>query len=412
MTSTLPDAAAPWRIAMLDPADFTPAYDQALADALRADGQDVVLIGSFGGGETNRPAYRRDHFYRGLMHPLARAMPRRLRRPLKGLHHALDLAHLVPRVIRDFEPSVIHVQWLPLPLADRLVVPGLRRHAPLVITLHDSNPYNGAASALMRWGYLAVLASADAVIVHTAQARERLAAAGIPTQRLHCIAHGLLHPPGHTGQHRHVGGRLQLLLFGKIQAYKGVEVILQALALLSPAERDLVRLRVVGRPYMDVAPFVAFVRDHGLGDVVQFRFEFVPETEIGRLFQDADAACFPYHGIDASGAAMTAIAHGVPVLASDVGGFGELLRDGREARLVPAGDAPALAAVIREWVRAPHSLVALATGMRVRRAAVPSWRSIAMRTKQAYALARERWLSERARSRTGPLAAIRWERPS
>ena len=64
---------------------------------------------------------------------------------------------------------------------------------PLVITLHDSNPYNGAVGRLMRLGYLAMIQKADAVIVHTVQAEARLAEFGLPSSLVHRLPHGLLH---------------------------------------------------------------------------------------------------------------------------------------------------------------------------------------------------------------------------
>lgn len=390
-----------WRVALIDPGDFTSAYDLALANGLLDAGHEVCCIGRYGFHEAGPLAFRREHFYRGLDHTLMRRLPPTLFRAAKGASHGLDMARLGKR-LQDWRADIMHFQWLALPSLDRLFLPRLRRLAPLVFTLHDSNPYNGTAQWIMRVGYLAVIRRADAVIVHTAQAKERLAASGLPPEHIHLLPHGLLHSSGGSAlkpRPRREGARLCLLQFGKIRPYKGVDVLLEALARLAPEERARLHIKIVGKPYIDTGPMQRFVNEHGLSSSVEFQFGFIEERELGGLFAAADAALFPYREIDASGVAMTAVAHGVPILASAIGGFREQFHDGREARLVPPGDPAALATVLHEWAQAPEVLDQLAAGMRGHRSRVPDWTEIARRTARVYADARHVWMDRRAGNR-------------
>ena len=339
------EALERWRVALVDPSDFTPAYDLALAHGLLEAGHTVRLIGKHGFNEAERPAFRHEHFYRGLDRPMMRRLPAPLLQSIKGISHGFDIARL-GRALKGWRPDIAHFQWLPLPLMDGLFLPAIQRSIPLVITLHDSNPYNGEAAGVMQLGYLAVIRRADAVIVHTVQAEARLAALGLTPSSVHRLPHGMLHRAQHASpepRSRRNDSRLRLLQFGKIRAYKGVDVLLDALAQLAPEDRARLHVRIVGRPYIDTSPLRKFVHEHGLEMTVEFRFDFVDEEEISELFANTDAALFPYREIDASGVAMTAVAYGLPVLASAVGGFSEQFRDGREARLVPPGDAVSLA---------------------------------------------------------------------
>jgi glycosyltransferase involved in cell wall biosynthesis len=398
---------------MLDPGDFTPAYDLALAEALVSVGHDVRLVGGAGFAEGRRPAFREDWFYRGLALGPAGCLPGTLRRGAKGISHVFDTGRFVARGLEGFAPDVVHWQWLPLPLVDRIFLGLQRANTPVVITVHDSNPYNGAVGGPMRWGFGSAVRAADAVVVHTRQAGDRLIAAGLPSDRVHRVPHGLLHPRTAVEPAvRHAPDcRLRLLQFGKIRPYKGIDVLLAALACLSPAERAGVSLRIVGRPYMDMGPLEAFVHRHGLGATVTFQFDYVADEEIAALLAAADAAVFPYREIDASGAAMTAVAHGVPVLASAIGGFRELFVDGREGRLVPPDDPRSLAAVLRAWIGNPGELRRLRAGMRRRRASIPDWPQIAERTLAVYASAHAVWragsgreAAERLRGRRGAVS--------
>jgi glycosyltransferase involved in cell wall biosynthesis len=379
------------RVALLDPGDFTPPYDIALARGLTAQGCELTLIGQAGKLDAIPAVFRQEHFYRPLIHPLARGLPPPAARFAKGVCHGIDMARL-GRVLDAFQAEILHCQWSPLPVVDRSAFRWLRRRMPLVLTLHDSKPYNGAGSALMRAGYPGLVHDADAVIVHTREASRRLAAAGLESPRIHYVPHGLINTAAATsGRPSRTGSRLVLLQFGKIKPYKGVDVLLEALALVPPALRARLEVRIVGKPYLDTAPLERFVSANGLEDTVRFRFEFVDQIELDRLLGETDAILLPYREIDASGVAMTAIARGLPVLASAIEGFEELFEDGRGACLVPPGRPDKLADVLRAWAAAPEMLDALARAMRQWRESVPTWDEIARRTLAVYAQARARW---------------------
>ena len=385
---------------MLDPGDFTPAYDTALQAGLEAKGLPTCLIGKAGFNEMRDVGSRIDHFYR-----LSRRLPEgSVARLAKGMEHGFDLLRL-GAVLDELRPRIIHAQWFPLPPLDRLFLSSLRRRAPLVITAHDSNPYNGDANPLMRAGYVSLLRLADRVVVHTEQGRERLSAAGVDDDRLVVLPHGLIHaapepspepPIASSIADRPRSQRLRLLQLGKIKHYKGVDILLDALALLSPDERAGLDVKIVGKPYMAMEPILERVARHGLADCVTIELGFVPEERLGELMRWADAALFPYREIDASGVVMAAIGQGLPVLASDIGGFSEMLRDGDGCALFPKEDPRALGRVLRRWLADPEEVVRLRGGMVERRAAVPSWEEIAGRTIEVYEAARREWRAPEA----------------
>lgn len=379
------------RVALLDPSDFTPPYDIALARGLIAQGCELTLIGQAGNQGAIPAAFRYEHFYRPLTHPVARRLPRPAARFAKGVCHGFDMARL-GRILDSLRAEILHTQWLPLPVVDGVAFRWLRHRVPLVLTLHDSNPYNGAGSALMRAGYLRLVHDVDAVIVHTREAAQRLAVAGLDSDRIHHVPHGLINTAAAAPERAlQACSRLVLLQFGKIKPYKGVDVLLEALARVPSALRARLEVRIVGKPYLDTAPLERFVAENGLQDTVRFRFEFVHQIELDRLFSEADAILLPYRQIDASGVAMTAMARGLPVLATAIEGFNELFENGEGACLVPPGRPDKLADVLRAWAAAPETLDSLANAMRQRRAAVPTWEEIARRTLAVYAQARARW---------------------
>jgi len=387
-------------VALVDPSEFSPPYDAALARGLAAAGHRVTLLGEAGGVLAGEPGLDHvGHFYRPLATPLGRRLAGKAARLAKGALHGLDLWRL-PARLRALEVEVIHLQWAPLPLLDQAFLRRLRRVAPVVFTAHDTVPYNGAEPWLMAAGARRLIAAADAVVCHTEQGRRRLLRQGVPAHRLHVVPHGLI---GRRLDADPVpADRIRLLQFGQIKPYKGIDVLLEALGRLAPAERARLRVGIVGKPHCDPAPLVARAKALGLDDCLTFAFGFVPEARVDALFADTDALLFPYRDIEASGVLMQAVAAGLPVVASRIGAFAELLAHGREGLLVPAGDPASLAAALRRLIGAPERLAAMRSEMRRLRDRFPDWAAIGQQTTTVYASARANRAGGRLAGATTP----------
>ena len=176
------------KIALIDPSLFTAPYDRALMHGIQQAEPGTTLrlfTRALGPGEARDEGFV-EHFYR-KPHLFGAG------RLAKGASHPLYMASLC-RALAAWRPDVIHIQWAVLPLIDLWFLPRLRRIAPLVLTVHDSNPFNGdPRSRLQALGSRAILRQANALIVHTEQARRRLEACGIAPGKIVKIPHGLLH---------------------------------------------------------------------------------------------------------------------------------------------------------------------------------------------------------------------------
>ena len=375
------------RVALVDPSEFTPPYDSALAQGLAAAGHRVAVIGQCGGDLASGALEHVGHFYGLLDTNLGRRLPPAACRAVKGMLHAAELARL-PTLLRHLAVDVIHIQWAPLPFFDQLFLEALRRVAPVVLTVHDTLPYNGAAPWLMAAGMGRLMRSVDVVICHTEQGRDRLLRQGVSAAQLFVVPHGLLGPRKDSCSSA-PGERIRLLQFGKIKPYKGVDVLIDAVGRLTREEQARLDVHVAGKPYLDTEALEARVRARGLSNCVRFDFDFIDDAMMELLFARADVLVFPYRDIEASGVLMQAVAAGKPVLASRIGIFGELLEDGREALLVPPGDPDALAGALRRLVAAPARLAEMSEGMSALRDRLPGWPEIACQTTQAYAVAQQ-----------------------
>lgn len=143
------------------------------------------------------------------------------------------------------------------------------------------------------------------------------------------------------------------LCFGLIRAYKGVDLLLEAFAAL-PRDCDAILL-IAGEPWGGAARAIArrIQAPHLAGRVVA-RLEWIPEREVAGTFAAADVVVLPYRSATGSAVAAQALGWGRPVLATAVGGIPDVIRDGGNGMLVPAGDVTALTAAMRCLLDADH----------------------------------------------------------
>jgi glycosyltransferase involved in cell wall biosynthesis len=375
------------RVALVDPSLFTLPYDSALAGGLQAAGHEVVLFGRRRGRDDSATNGVKldESFYRVATASAITALPKPLRLGVKGLDHAFSMASFGRRIGR-WRPDVIHFQWLALPVLDRWFLPRLRRIAPMVLTMHDSNPFNGdPAASVQRLGMRESLACFDRIIVHTEQGCARLAGQGFDEARVTVMPHGLLGIPDKTIETADaMNGRLTFLLFGKLKPYKGADLLIEAFGRLPAELRHRACVRIVGKPYMDLAPLHALAERLGIAAEVKIEPRFVGDDEIGSLFAPGVIAMFPYREIEASGVLSLAIAYGRPILATRLGGFAEQIEDNLHGSLVAPENPVELSEAMVRFIADRSFGAACARNVSGLAARIPGWDAIAKRTAELY----------------------------
>lgn len=118
-----------------------------------------------------------------------------------------------------------------------------------------------------------------------------------------------------------------LLFFGFIRAYKGLDLLIEALG--DPeVRREQIRLIVAGEFYENEAPYLKLLARHRLEDSVVLHNHFIPDEQVRYYFSAADAVILPYRSATQSGIAPMAYHFERPMIATDVGGLAETIPDG------------------------------------------------------------------------------------
>ena len=364
------------RVLMIDTASQTPFYDYPLCEALAAAGCAVELITAPFTYDELPPIDVPIHETFGrviLAGPMRRS--RRLRQIARALEYPLDWA-LTLAYVRRFRPRVVHVQWAMLPQVDAIAFRAIRRAgARLVYTVHDIDPHYGYwRRRLLPTRPLYRLA--DDLIVHTEANKATLCAtASLPESKVHVLRQGGLTGWTSPPIPREAARRALslppsdplLLFFGGIKPYKRLDFLLEAMPLIL-SQHPTARLLIAGHPAEPFARYQQAIDRLGLGSRVVKHLAYVPEQEVARYFCAADVVTLPYIEADSSGVLMSAYTFGRPVVATDIGGFRELVEQHGSGCIVPPTDVRAFSQAVVSLLSDPENAARM--GERARQVAL------------------------------------------
>jgi glycosyltransferase involved in cell wall biosynthesis len=215
----------------------------------------------------------------------------------------------------------------------------------------------GLVGRLARRPLRTIYGAASAYLCISREIEEEALTCGVPRARIHYLPHsidtGEFHPPQDQERARirseegWPADRLNVLFVGRLSREKGVLDLMEAWRLLDRPDAHLV---IVG-PDMPAHPWDAgprvreLIAQHGLADRVRV---LGPRADVARLLRGADLFVQPSH-FEAFGiSVIEAMATGLPIVATAVGGMLDYLVDRDNALLAPAQDPAALADRIGE----------------------------------------------------------------
>lgn len=277
--------------------------------------------------------------------------------------------------------DVLVLTWItPFHALPSMVMMHAARPARVVAIVHNAKPHEALPfqERLTRW----VLGSCDGLVAHSTTVAHDLAGL-VPNVDV------VVTPmPPHVTVQAHplptAGQELRLVFFGFVRPYKGVDIALEALAILR--ERGFkARLTVAGEFWEPVEPWYRRIEDLGLNDHVEIRPGYVSDSAVDALLAEHHAVVMPYRSATQSGVVPVAMAAARPVIASRVGGLAEFVTDGVNGTLAEPGDAASLADAIE---RCGQRLDDLAEGTQK---CLTSWEDVADAVLKAAGLSRQGW---------------------
>ena len=138
-----------------------------------------------------------------------------------------------------------------------------------------------------------------------------------------------------------------LLFFGFIRDYKGLDVLLEAAAILKAKFKF--KLIIAGEFYSNEERYLKLIDELQLQDYILLYNDFIPQDEVKYYFSACDVVVLPYKSATQSGIVQIANNFCKPMISTDVGGLGEVIKDGKTGYLVEKKNPKKLADAIFKY---------------------------------------------------------------
>lgn len=146
-------------------------------------------------------------------------------------------------------------------------------------------------------------------------------------------------------------GKKYLLFFGFIRAYKGLDLLLEALPLIKDPDIHLI---IAGEYYGDSALYENLISGNNLESRVHRFTDFIPTEDVRYYFSAADLVVQPYRSATNSGITQVAYHFEKPMVVTNVGGLPEVVPDGK-AGFVVSPEPAAIAAGVERFFSGNYS---------------------------------------------------------
>lgn len=246
-------------------------------------------------------------------------------------------------LVLSFNVDVIHANWSVSGVVSGWAGKLLRK--PLITTLRGEDVTRVKKSLLSKWALVTCLWLSDAVVT-VSEAMAQTLRSGFPryANKVHFIPNGvessLLSLKRSTGSRV---DRFRILTIGSLIPRKGIDTIIRSIA--EVAEAAEVQLTVIGSGRLE-DHLRRLAAELGVAERVEMIGAVAP-SQIGHYLNAADVFILASHSEGRPNVVLEAMAAGVPVIATDIDGIRELVRDGRNGLLFHPNDHRGLCRQIR-----------------------------------------------------------------
>lgn len=228
--------------------------------------------------------------------------------------------------------DLIYANWLGAGIVG--AVAGMLTRKPLVVSFRGDDGYLARDRYIWRKLTKFVTGRASLIVPVSRELRDIILDLGIPREKCRVPRFGvdveMFHPPSEP---RPVREHVRILFVGSLIARKGLHDLLEALA---DPELATARLTIVGDG-PDLEKLRAQSDGLGLTDNTEWKGLLPPET-VARMMRHTDLVCLPSYMEGRPNVVNEAMASGLPVISTRIGGIPDMVKEWETAFLVEPGD--------------------------------------------------------------------------
>lgn len=216
----------------------------------------------------------------------------------------------------------------------------------MVQTVHDPFPHTGEVTARKMFNYkVAMHAVRRFILLNNKQKDKFCETYHVNPKQILINCLGVYDNICTFVEQKNLKKNHNVLFFGRISPYKGIEYLCKAMMIVKKHVPDAtLTIAGGGKMYFDIAPYQS-------QNWVKVINRYVGMEELAGLLQNCALSVCPYTDATQSGVIMTSYSLCKPVVATNVGGLGEMVEDGKTGILVPPKDVDALAEAIIDLLK-------------------------------------------------------------
>lgn len=252
--------------------------------------------------------------------------------------------------IQDLKPDLVIFQWwvsIWAPAYHFLFKKLNKAKIPFKVLVHNTHPHEAKRLDKKLAHY--ALSHADSFITMTQREADRLEALLGHDIAIQTVPHPIYQAFPSSGMSQ-VEARKNLgldvnspvvLFFGFVRAYKGLDLLLDAMATLK--ERQVkAQLLVAGEFWEDLGQYTKQIDSLGISENVKIVAEYIPDDQASQYFEASDCFVAPYRDATQSGSVKLALGYALPVVVTEVVADDFLKGMKDDCWIVPTDDIPAL----------------------------------------------------------------------
>lgn len=211
---------------------------------------------------------------------------------------------------------------------------------PRIFTVHDASAHPGEVKSVIIEIYTSLVTRllADHLVLHGKFSMDILARRGLKPDAMTLVPLSMGDPSPEPAP---VGEEPEVLFFGKIRPYKGIDTLVRAAEILFDS-LPRARLTIAGEG--DLSPYLKGMRRPENFTLIN---RVIGEDEVSPLVRRSRVVVLPYSSATQSGVIPVAYAEGRPVVVTRVGSLPEMVEDGVTGLVVPPDDPRALAEALK-----------------------------------------------------------------
>lgn len=269
---------------------------------------------------------------------------------------ALMMTVNVAQFIRKGKFDVIHTDCM-LGMWELLLYKLFRKK--MVLTVHDPFMHSGEISVLEKINYRLATKNVPAfVLLNKQQSEEFCRTYNLNPNQILINRLGVYDNVATFVESEVTVKNHSVLFFGRISPYKGLEYLCKAMMKVRELIPDAtLTIAGGGKIYFDITPYEK-------QNWIRVINRYVGMEELAGLLQNCALTVCPYTDATQSGVIMTSYSLCKPVVATNVGGLGEMVEDGKTGLLVPPKDVDALANAIISLLKDNETLEQMAKNIK------------------------------------------------